>query len=131
MHVKMLKDATADQMASFIKRFIFELKGRDEELYNEAEDCLYREVYGDHFTEWSLGKALECLPGKPKWTVEETTSVAMSNGMEHINEYDWNYAMNASYDMFHEVVPDTLSTYVKLAKRFYDGGRAYKLWKNS
>lgn len=56
----------------------------------------------------------------PKWSVSDTTSVAMSNNVEfeHFNQYDWCYVMNMMYSDYREVLGDSLSMYVKMSKKF-------------
>lgn len=125
MHTKIIKDAKLEHLVNFINRSFSKLKYIDEEMYEELEYELYKEVYGCHFNEWKLKCALENMHNEDgtkggHWTVEETNSVARQHGVEfeHFNEYDWNYVMNMIYSDFYGAVPNETSSYVKLAKKF-------------
>lgn len=129
MHVEMLKDATLEQLKSFVTDFIFELDG---DMHDKAEDELHIAIYGPHFTEASLTPAVAEL-GLPKpWTVDETNSVARQSGVTFAdsNQYDWNYAMNLMRAEFGGAISDDAGTYAKLAKKFLSGkpGRAWKYY---
>lgn len=69
------------------------------------------------------------------WTVEETTLVAKQSGItfDNFNEYDWNYVMNMIYSDYYGAIPNEVSSYVKLAKKFImdkdaDKGKALKYY---
>ena len=88
---------------------------------------LYKEVYGCHFTKWLLEKALKDMVNEDgtmggHWTVEQTTMVARSNGIDFkdFNEYDWNYVMNMIYSDYYGSVPNETSVYVKMARKFLE-----------
>ena len=140
MHRKILKDAALDQLKSFLDESMCELEYKDHEMYKELELDLYKEVYGCHFNEWMLEKALESMYNEDgsyggHWTVEQTTSVAKNNGLsfDHFNEYDFNYVMNMIYSDYYGSVPNDTSTYYKMAKKFLEdkdseAGKAFRYY---
>jgi hypothetical protein len=140
MHKKLIEEASCEQIKEFATDFITMLKARDHDLYEEAEDWLYRSMYGCHFTSWSLKCALENMVNEDgtkggHWNIEQTNQVAKSFGISfnHINEYDWNYIMNMVYSDYFGAVANELETYAKIAKRFlFDKdapeGKAYKYY---
>ena len=127
MHSKMLKEATPEQLHKFAEHALDEVKASDKELYFKLEMELYREIYGDHFNPWLLEKALSKMVNEDgttggHWTVDQTTMVARSNGIEFkkFNEYDWNYVMNMIYSDYYGSVPNETSVYVKMARKFIE-----------
>lgn len=140
MHKKMIEDATHEQLKEFARDYLSMLKGVSPESYKEAEDFLYREIYGCHFNEWKLKCALEKMENEDgttggHWTLEETTSVARQNGItfDHFNEYDWCYVMNVMYSDYYNTFSNEASTFVKLSKKFLmdkdaPEGKAYKYY---
>jgi hypothetical protein len=140
MHKKLIEEASCEQIKEFATDFITMLKARDHDLYEEAEDWLYRFIYGCHFSEWTLKEALERMINEDgsrggHWSVEETNKVAQSRGIifNKFNEYDWNYVMNMIYSDYFGVISNSLEMYVELAKRFLcdkdsQEGKAYKYY---
>lgn len=138
MHRKILEEASAEQIKVFTTDFITMLKARDNELYEEAEEWLYRSVYGCHFSKVSLDKAVNGMINEDgtrgaHWTVEQTNQVAQTMGVkfERFNEYDWNYVMNMIYSDYYGVISNNVETYAALATRFLcdkdaGDGKAYK-----
>lgn len=123
----MLKEATPEQLHKFAEHALDEVKESDKELYYKLEMELYRDIYGDHFNPWLLEKALSKMVNEDgttggHWTVDQTTMVARSNGIEfkHFNEYDWNYVMNMIYSDYYGSVPNETSIYVKMARKFIE-----------
>ena len=116
------------------------VKRIDKDLYDDVEEYLYCEVYGHHFTKWLLEKALKNMENEDgsiggHWNVEQTSSVARSNGIEfnHFNEYDFNYVMNMIYSDYYGSVPNDVNTYAKMAKKFLcdkdaEDGKALKYY---
>ena len=104
------------------------IKHAHPELYRDIKCNIYTLIYGWHFNEYMLEKAYKCMVNDngtpvPKWTVEETTSVAGSNGIpfDDFNKYDWNYVMNMLYSDYYAILGDSVSNYVNMAKKFlYD-----------
>lgn len=125
MHKKMINEATHEQLKEFTMNFLGMLKGTYPELYNEAEDLLYKELYGCHFNAWLLEKALSSMENEDgtkggHWTIDQTTSVARQNGIsfDTFNEYDWCYVMNMIYSDYYNLFDNNVTSYVKMAKRF-------------
>ena len=127
MHTRIIEDATLEQLKDFAHYSLGMVKRIDEDVYNDIEMYLYKEVYGCHFTKWLLEKAVKGMINEDgttgaHWSVEQTTMVARSNGIEFkdFNEYDWNYVMNMIYSDYYGVIPNETSTYVKMAKKFLE-----------
>ncbi len=137
MHKKILEEATHEQLKHFIDRTFMELKESNYEMYEELEEELYEDIFGCHFNEWMLERATHKMHNEDgtigaHWNVEQTTEVAKHEGIsfETFNEYDWNYVMNMIYSDYYGAIPNELSYYTKMAKKFLmdkDGskGKAY------
>lgn len=140
MHTKILENATLEQLKEFIDYAIRESKTYSEELYAALEMCLYKKVYGYHFSSWMLEKALKDMVNEDgthggHWAVSDTTAVAKQYGITFtdFNEYDWNYVMNMIYSDYYGSVPNELSAYVKLAEKFIkdkdaDSSKAFRYY---
>ena len=140
MHIELIKKATEEQLRSFTKIALEKIKASNKELYDELELHLYKEVYGCHFNEELLTKATSAFINEdgtngPHWSLEQTTMVARSNGIEFkkFNEYDWNYVLNMIYSDYYGSVPNETSTYVKMARKFLEdkdseAGKALKYY---
>lgn len=127
MHKKLLKVATDEQVREFVDDALGMIKETNEDLYDELEMHLYKELYGCHFSEWMLECATKHMINEdgthgPHWSVDQTNNVARQNNLrlEHYNEYDWNYVMNMIYSDYYGVVQDDVNTYYKLSKKFLD-----------
>lgn len=127
MHTRIIEDATLEQLKDFAYRALDMVKRIDEDVYDDIEMYLYKDVYGCHFTKWLLEKATNGMINEDgtrgaHWTVEQTTMVARSNGIEFrdFNEFDWNYVMNMIYSDYYGVIPNETSTYVKMARKFLE-----------
>ena len=125
MHTRIIEDANLEQLKDFAHYSIGMVKRIDEDVYEDIEMYLYKEVYGCHFTKWLLDKALKSMTNEDgttggHWTLEQTTSVARSNDIEfkHFNEFDWCYVMNMIYSDYYGAVSNEVSSYAKLAKKF-------------
>lgn len=125
MHTRIIEDANLEQLKDFAHYSIGMVKRIDEDVYTDIEMYLYKEVYGCHFTKWLLEKALSKMENEDgtkggHWSVADTTSVASSYDIKfgEFNEYDWNYAMNMIYSDYYGSVPNEVSVYVKMAKKF-------------
>ena len=125
MHTKILEEATHEHLKKFVDHSLKELKHVDHDMYEELEYDLYIIVYGHHFNEWKLNCALEKMSNEDgttggHWTLEETDTIARNHGIEFrsINKYDWNYTLNMVYSDFYGSIPNELSSYVKVAKKF-------------
>ena len=125
MHREILKNANEEQLKRFIDRSLCQLKSKDQEMFEQLERELYVEVFGYHFNDWLLEKALFEMVNEDgtkggHWTLEQTTSVARSNEieLEKYNEYDWCYVMNMIYSDYYGSVPNDNAVYVKMAQKF-------------
>ena len=137
MHRQLIKVANDIQLRDFITDAMSMIKETDKKLYETLESYLYKELYGCHFNDWLLTQALKEMVNEDgtkggHWSLEQTTSVAKQNDIqfEKFNEYDWCYVMNMMYSDYYGAVPNDISTYVKLSKKFLDDkdskeGKAY------
>lgn len=140
MHTELIKHATHEQLKDFVSNALTMIKETNHELYDTLEMYLYKEMYGDHFSEWLNDKAVSKLVNNDgtigrHWTVEQTTNVAKQYNIEftNFNEYDWNFVMNLMYSDYYGIVSNDVHQYVKLAKAFLedkDGhvGKAFKYY---
>ena len=125
MHNYLLKVASDSQVREFAYNVLDMLKETHEDLYEDLEMYLYKEIYGHHFSDWLLEKATKSMINEDgttggHWTVEQTTSVAKQSGITFttFNEYDWNYVMNMIYSDYYGAVSNDVNVYVKLARNF-------------
>lgn len=140
MHKEILEDATLEQLKCFVDYAIKEAKSYDEHLYDSMEMLLYKKVYGYHFCDWMLDKALKGLENEDgshgaHWSVAETTAVAKQHDIKFVdfNEYDWNYVMNMVYSDYYGSIPNDTISYVKVAEKFIkdkdaDPGKAFRYY---
>ncbi len=127
MHKKLIQSATNEQLREFVDDALGMIKETNHDLYDDLELYLYKEIYGCHFSDWLLEKALSKMTNEDgtmggHWNVEQTTGVAKSleiafNGF---NEYDWNYVMNMIYSDYYGSVSNEVSTYGRMAKKFLE-----------
>ncbi len=125
MHKYLIKEATDEQLRSFVDDALGMIKETNHELYDTLEMYLYKELYGCHFCEWMLEKAVSKMVNEDgttggHWNVIDTTAVARNNGItfDSFNEYDWNYVMNMMYSDYYGAVNNSVDSYMKLAKKF-------------
>ena len=125
MHRTLVNVASHDTLKSFLIKAFDELKEKDYEMYEELELDLYREIYGCHFSDWLLEKALSKMVNEDgtrgaHWKLADTTQVANNNGItfDHFNEYDWCYVMNMMYSDYYKVIGADVNTYAKMSKYF-------------
>ena len=125
MHKMLIKEASDEQLREFVSDALSMIKETNGELYETLETHLYKEIYGCHFSKWLVEKATSKMINEDgssgaHWNIEDTTTVAKQNGItfDNFNEYDWNYVMNMVYSDYYGAVPNELSSYVKLAKKF-------------
>ena len=127
MHKKIIKDATDSELRDFITDALSMLKETNKDVYEELELILYKRVYGCHFNEWLLEKALSEMINEDDtkgkhWSLEDTNNVSKQYNITFgkYNEYDWCYVMNMIYSDYYGAVPNDLSVYVKMAKKFLE-----------
>ena len=127
MHKQLLKVASESQLREFIDDAMGMIKETHEDLYDDLEMYLYKEIYGKHFSDWLLDKATKSLVNEDgsvgaHWTLEQTTRVAKQYDItfDSFNEYDWNYVMNMIYSDYYGAIPNDVSSYVKVAKKFLE-----------
>lgn len=127
MHTRIIEDANLEQLKDFAHYSLGMVERIDEDVYDDIELYLYKKVYGCHFTEWLLEKALKHMKNEDgtmggHWKLADTTMVARNNGItfDHFNEYDWNYVMNMIYSDYYGSVPNETSVYVKMARKFLE-----------
>lgn len=125
MHKRLIRAATPEQLKEFIDNAMSMLKETNPNTYEELEIYLYKEIYGKHFNDWLLEKALKEMKNEDgstggHWALEDTNSVAKSLGIsfDSFNEYDWNYVMNMMYSDYYGAVSNDTPSYAKLAKKF-------------
>lgn len=127
MHKQLIKEASEEQLKHFIDDAMSMIKETHHELYETLENYLYKELYGCHFNEWMLNKALSEMKNEDgttggHWTVEQTNNVAknLDITLDKYNQYDWNYTMNMLYSDYYGAVPNDATTYGKMAKKFLE-----------
>ena len=74
MHTRIIEDANLEQLKDFAHYSIGMVKRIDEDVYNDIEMYLYKEVYGCHFTKWLLENAVSEMKNEDgtigaHWTV--------------------------------------------------------------
>lgn len=127
MHTKMLKDATDDQLREFIDDALKMIKETNHCLYEDLELYLYKEIYGCHFNEWMLEKALSKMINEDgssgaHWSLTDSNNLAKQIGISftNFNEYDWNYVLNMIYSDYYGSINNDISTYAKVARKFIE-----------
>ena len=125
MHKTLISKASETQLREFVEDTLSMLKETHYDLYEDLEMYLYKKIYGNHFSDWLLEKATKSMENEDgsygaHWTVDQTTSVARSLGIQfkEFNEYDWNYTMNMIYSDYYGAIADDVNIYAKLAKKF-------------
>lgn len=127
MHKKIIKDASDEILREFVTDELSMLKETDKQVYDDLELFLYKMVYGCHFNEWLLEKALDEMSNEDgtkggHWTINETKQVADELGFHSnkYNDYDFSYTMNMMYSDYYGSVPNDVSMYAKMAKKFLE-----------
>ena len=127
MHKNLIKIASEEQLRDFVDDAMSMIKETHEDLYDDLELYLYKEIYGCHFCDWMLEKATSKMINEDgsmgaHWTLEQTTSVAKSLGIvfSSFNEYDWNYVMNMIYSDYYGAVNNDATVYGKMARKFLE-----------
>lgn len=122
------KDLYDGEHGSLFKKFdeVLEMiEHAHPDKYYDIKNDIYVLMHGYHFNEEMLECAYDHMINDdgtkaPKWTLEQTTQVAKSNGItfDHFNEYDWNYVMNMMYSDYSSIFADNLTYYLKLSTKF-------------
>ena len=127
MHTTLLNVASHETLKSFMACAFNRLKETDYEMYEELEMKLYKDIYGCHFSDWLLTKALDNMSNEDgtkgaHWDLASTTQVANNSGIQFnkFNEYDWCYVMNMLYSDFYKVIGNNTSTYIEMSKYFLE-----------
>ena len=127
MHTRIIEDATLENLKDFAHYSLGMVERIDEDVYDDIELYLYKKVYGCHFTDWLLEKALKHMRNEDgtvggHWKLADTTMVARNSGItfDHFNEYDWNYVMNMIYSDYYGSVPNETNVYIKMARKFLE-----------
>lgn len=133
MHSHLLEHASREQLIEFCNNMFSELKEKMPEVYEKLEMELYETIYGCHFNEYMLNKALSCMENEDgtkggHWSLEQTNNIANVKGFkfDSYNEYDFNYVMNMMYSDYYGAIPNENESYFKLAKKFLDDKDAPK-----
>lgn len=140
MHKQLIKEATNEQLKEFIDDAMSMIKETHHDLYEDLESYLYREIYGCHFSDWLLNKALSQMVNEDgttggHWNIEQTNNVAKSLDVmfDKYNQYDWNYTMNMLYSDYYGAVPNDALSFGKMAMKFLEDkdapqGKAFKYY---
>lgn len=127
MHKKIINDASDEILREFAIDALSMLKETDKETYKDLEMFLYKKVYGCHFNKWLLEEALKSMVNEDgtkggHWTIDETNQVADELGIRfsNYNDCDFSYTMNMIYSDYFGSVPNDVSVYAKMAKKFLE-----------
>lgn len=145
--MKMAQGKTPDQLketalnlAKTHKSAIKPLKYSDKEVYDEVVDKLYKECYGEHFSDWLAEKAVENFKNVDgtegaHWSVEQIDDVIRQYGIKCIgfNRWDLYFVMNMLYSDYYNVLGSDTATYVKMSKAWFEDpdvseGKAYRYY---
>lgn len=142
IQVKEQKDLglTNDILMETFKSAIKPLKYSDKEVYDEVVDKLYKECYGEHFSDWLAEKAVENFKNVDgtegaHWSVEQIDDVIRQYGIKCIgfNRWDLYFVMNMLYSDYYNVLGSDTATYVKMSKAWFEDpdvseGKAYRYY---
>lgn len=141
-HLKEQKDLglTNDILMETFKSAIKPLKYSDKEVYDEVVDKLYKECYGEHFSDWLAEKAVENFKNVDgtegaHWSVEQIDDVIRQYGIKCIgfNRWDLYFVMNMLYSDYYNVLGSDTATYVKMSEAWFEDpdvseGKAYRYY---
>ena len=117
-----------------------QLKYSDREIYEEVVDKLYKECYGEHFSDWLAEKAVENFKNVDgtegaHWTIEQIDDVIRQYNIKCVgfNRWDLYYVMNMLYSDYYNVLGSDTAIYVKLSKAWFEDpdvseGKAYRYY---
>jgi hypothetical protein len=129
-----------DILMETFKSAIKPLKYSDKEVYDEVVDKLYKECYGEHFSDWLAEKAVENFKNVDgtegaHWSVEQIDDVIRQYGIKCIgfNRWDLYFVMNMLYSDYYNVLGSDTATYVKMSKAWFEDpdvseGKAYRYY---
>lgn len=127
MHKKIINDASDETLREFVTDALSMLKETDKQVYDDLELFLYKKVYGCHFNEWLLEKASSEMHNEDStrgfhWSLGDTKEVASEMGIQltNYNEYDFCYVINMLYSDYYGSVPNDVSVYAKMTKKFLE-----------
>lgn len=140
--IKEQKDVglTNEILMETFKESIKPLKYSDREIYEEVVDKLYKECYGEHFSDWLAEKAVENFKNVDgtegaHWTIEQIDDVIRQYGIKCVgfNRWDLYYVMNMLYSDYYNVLGSDTAIYVKLSKAWFEDpdvseGKAYRYY---
>lgn len=116
------------------------IKYSGKEVYDEVVDKLYKECYGEHFSDWLAEKAVENFKNVDgtegaHWSVEQIDDVIRQYGIKCIgfNRWDLYFVMNMLYSDYYNVLGSDTATYVKMSKAWFEDpdvseGKAYRYY---
>lgn len=133
-----------NQRVQNIENFLNQLGGQQNEsnaeVYDEVVDKLYKECYGEHFSDWLAEKAVENFKNVDgtegaHWSVEQIDDVIRQYGIKCIgfNRWDLYFVMNMLYSDYYNVLGSDTATYVKMSKAWFEDpdvseGKAYRYY---
>lgn len=125
-----------NQRVQNIENFLNQLGGQQDEVV----DKLYKECYGEHFSDWLAEKAVENFKNVDgtegaHWSVEQIDDVIRQYGIKCIgfNRWDLYFVMNMLYSDYYNVLGSDTATYVKMSKAWFEDpdvseGKAYRYY---
>ena len=127
MHKQLIKEANDIQLRDFIDDTLGMLKETNPDTYEKLEMHLYNEIYGCHFCDWLLDKALKSMSNEDgskgkHWSLDQTNTVAKQMGIDFtdFNQYDWCYTLNMIYSDYYGSVPNDNVVYANMAIKFLE-----------
>lgn len=125
MHKKLIEHANESQLKDIACKVLEYIKEHNKNDYKAIELEIYTDMYGYHFTDWLLEKALSKMVNEDgtygyHYKIEDTNDSAKNQGItfNDFNKYDWNYVVNMMYSDYYGIVSNDINTYSKLAKKF-------------
>ena len=88
---------------------------------------MYKECYGEHFSDWLAEKAVENFKNVDgtegaHWTIEQIDDVIRQYNIKCVgfNRWDLYYVMNMLYSDYYNVLGSDTAIYVKLSKAWFE-----------
>lgn len=138
--IELLERAGEGCLRDFAEKAMLKVMGKDSDLFNELEDCLYLMVNGPHFDAFSYKEASEALENAdgtkgPHWSLDDARSLMRSKGaaLKGCNEYDLAYALNMAWSDYSGILGGE-EPVIRVAMAFLNDedapeGKAYLYWK--